>query len=424
MTEYRFSNSNIWWKDANDKLINILNSISKCHIKIEESLFCELKNNKFRHLDEGLLKYLIDQYFILPNNFTEFDAFNAEQKIFYENTDRLNIFLVPSRKCNFRCSYCIQNNLFEQDKHLEMSEDVIDEYVIWLNKQIIEWDVKLINFVFYGGEPLTASLSTLNAIYSKFSKLPINTKFRLISNGYSIDKYIEFIDKIDDLTVTLDGNKENHNKRRTLFNGSPTYDYILANIKKYIQINSNKKLILRVNVDKDNRIGLLDQVKKLCNLFNKEIMEKRVRFQFTPTDPYLFGQKDSDIHSNIAETAKVIVECYRYTIQLGCIPFVYLSNCGVNTKSSYTFDTNGNIYVCPSHTGITSKAISSAKKSITCLSYDEYISKKNLSEKCIKCKFLGLCAGGCEYQREINGTYCRKEFYEILIPEIAELIKL
>ena len=81
------------------------------------------------------------------------------------------------------------------------------------------------------------------------------------------------------MRITLDGEKEIHDKRRVLCNGDGTFDVIVSNIKKFSEKGIRVKI--RVNIDKEN----VDAYLKVKNVFKdiKNIVIYPARVTEEPT---------------------------------------------------------------------------------------------------------------------------------------------
>lgn len=81
-------------------------------------------------------------------------------------------------------------------------------------------------------------------------------KHSIITNGYLFNDMAISIFKeypLDLIQITLDGQKDSHNKLRALKNSmKPTFDVIINNLKSIVTELPTTKIHLRINVDKTN----------------------------------------------------------------------------------------------------------------------------------------------------------------------------
>lgn len=145
------------------------------------------------------------------------------------------LFINFTRECNLNCSYC-----FEKHKYnYYMNDDVIDSLV-----DFIEENKEMKYFELFGGEPYLA-LKQLNrfvdGLYKIYEKEKREFHIAVITNGtiYN-DEVKNIVEKIKKhfyfyYIVSLDGDKETHDKNRKTYNGKGSYDLVIknsANFKK------------------------------------------------------------------------------------------------------------------------------------------------------------------------------------------------
>jgi len=138
--------------------------------------------------------------------------------------------------CNFRCRYCVYSDRYTHTRlHSErrMSFDIMKKVV---DKLATSLESKY-TIGFYGGEPLIEfKLIEKLVTYAK-SKLP-SVGFAMTTNGYLLTPEVcDFLSKEKfHLTISIDVNKEIHDKYRRTVDGRPTYDVIMNNIQ-YLEDN-------------------------------------------------------------------------------------------------------------------------------------------------------------------------------------------
>jgi len=179
-----------------------------------------------------------------------------------------SIYLMTTNRCNLRCDYC-----YESDREGDMSEETAKSAVDWLRSEGRTGRWKHITF--FGGEPLLRPELIKETIkYSIKSKDPID-KFSILSNGTL------WSDKVEDtlkfmrdncpqsvLQVSLDGNKESHDKHRKFPDGKPSFDRIMGNIYQYKKIIPS--LIFRQTVCPENVPNLAKDFKMMFDLSGPE----------------------------------------------------------------------------------------------------------------------------------------------------------
>lgn len=147
--------------------------------------------------------------------------------------DFVNIGL--TEQCNLRCSYCVYSGKFPSlrtHSGQTLSIQQVQQILRWFFKKSSQ--SKNINIGFYGGEVLTCKTLLFHAV--KYAEFLFKNRLKSIyitTNGTLISKeFANFLLKHPkiQLSVTLNGTAEIHDKgRRTLAN-LPTHERIISNI--------------------------------------------------------------------------------------------------------------------------------------------------------------------------------------------------
>lgn len=154
----------------------------------------------------------------------------------------LGVVVAPTLDCNFACPYC-----FEKNKRVNYMKPEVEQRLC--NFIIENSNDAPITLYWYGGEPLLAIESIRRILKELNGKIKIDNHV-LISNGYLLrpDVYDIFdaTFPLNDIQITLDGNKDRHNKLRALKRGTlkTTYDQIIKNIEDFAKKHPCVKFIL------------------------------------------------------------------------------------------------------------------------------------------------------------------------------------
>ena len=183
--------------------------------------------------------------YLPPISRTYFDKIN----LLYSTTkkDCREIVFQVTENCCMKCTYCYQHNKSNNNMSFETAKKIID--------RLLNNEIELINtnntlaivFDFIGGEPLL-EIDLIQQIcdYAIQRMIELNHpwlpffKISICSNGllYNTPKVQQFFQKYYNwvsFTISLDGNKELHDKCRIDLNGDGTYDRVTENIKLYQQ---------------------------------------------------------------------------------------------------------------------------------------------------------------------------------------------
>ena len=156
---------------------------------------------------------------------------------------------MPTLDCNFRCTYC-----FSYARPARMTAQVQDALLGFVEARLPGADG--LSVAWYGGEP-TLCLDVIEALSAQLRDacerhgaqyLPAT----IITNGFLLTEKTARRLKaagIEEAQVTLDGDRDTHNRRRPLQGGVGTFDRILENVAASRDI---LKIQIRINVDRSN----------------------------------------------------------------------------------------------------------------------------------------------------------------------------
>ena len=147
-------------------------------------------------------------------------------------------FLISAR-CNLECIGCYHN--FYDFKSSDMKEEFATEILKGLFPYLKKRDIPTLLVSFLGYEPLE-NFETLRGIHDRArgmsEEYDIETKFKIFTNAFSISekiyKWIEENRSDLGVKVSLDGIKEDNDRRRMDHSGRGTYDRVMGNLKRVI----------------------------------------------------------------------------------------------------------------------------------------------------------------------------------------------
>ena len=340
-----------------------------------------------------LLSSMKSKGFIIDDDFNELEAVS---KLYEEETrmeKKLSVMILLTSQCNCNCTYCYDKNeaeTFSNSFDYEKIVSFIDSYIKTSNT------VDKIEVIYYGGEPLLMK-DTIDEVSSCLSqKYGKQFTFAIITNGTLLDskdvlRWEHLGLKV--LKITIDGNKESHNKRRKYQNGKPTYDDILSNLKKI-----NSEVEIRINTVIDNDVfGFTELLEDLSHINIK------TTFSINLTEPcFLSDENKVDLYVRYASELK-----RRNLFQFVKLAGTHGEICQAKRLHDYVIDGEGNIYPCNAEFNRIGNA-SDYKFDIK----KEYKYK----EKCKECKYLPICFGDCPFHET-----CQKNYFDMLLPRLLKV---
>jgi uncharacterized protein len=191
---------------------------------------------------------------------------NLERKIFYSlREDVLNLTILPTEQCNFRCFYC-----YESFKLGKMKKEISEAILKLIKKRASS--LKILHIDWFGGEPLMAQdiVVSLSQQFKALSeKFGFEYSASITTNGYYLDSNLfeKLVDNgISSYQITLDGDKKRHNRTRMLSNGEGTFDKIWSNLIAIKERSLDFDITLRIHYSPEN----LKDIKTFAKLLERE----------------------------------------------------------------------------------------------------------------------------------------------------------
>ena len=178
----------------------------------------------------------------------------------------LKLTLLPTEKCNFRCTYC-----YEDYELGQMKRPVIDGLKRLLDARAPE--LKFLDLRWFGGEPMMAFpvveeiCGHAIALGKRFPRLKLHSS--MTTNGYRLNR--ERFERLLELNVlyyqiSLDGYGPDHDLTRRRADGRGTFDRIWGNLLAMRDVAGEFSIMLRVHYTPAN----LPEVRKLLAEITRE----------------------------------------------------------------------------------------------------------------------------------------------------------
>ncbi|SDY56200.1 radical SAM/SPASM domain-containing protein [Lachnobacterium bovis] len=348
----------------------------------------------------------------------------------YKNSYCSEFIILPTLGCNLRCTYCFEDDN-QHINHQQMTMGQLNgilNYILQIkkeNKEKIEKNNQKLKIRIFGGEPLLPSNKDLVLRILEFSR-ENNVDVNIVSNGTLIDYYMDMLVEFKDvlnLQITLDGQKDIHDKRRIRADGTGTYDAICKNITKLLE--HDIRIALRVNVDAENIAG----IKEIESLIKEKGWNKNscVIPYFSPVVDFsgqsttvleeselLKGLLKSGYKADGSSTFKSVVSpCIGY-LNMFFNPhvknkFCKTHYCGATSKNELCFSPDGLVTSCITYSGKGKHNIGTFDENGVTFNSTAYEAWTNRNvfkiKKCSGCKYAFLCGGGCPIKAiDQNGT--------------------
>ncbi len=331
------------------------------------------------------------------------------------------VTLMPTLQCNLACNYCFQK---EHPAFTKMSSPTEDATLEWILRQVDERGLSTLHVHYFGGEPTTRKdycLRTAEVFAAAMKARGGTFQWHMTTNAIHLD--VEFAKRMETFgqgifQVTLDGDKETHDRMRVYRDGRGTFDIIFDNVVALARAGC--KVFIGGHFFPDQAASF----EKLLDRF-EEIGVARLLagVQFRPmVDTQQLSNGTCTGCSEKQET-RTLVQLNKSIERRKLTPAAHkgstleglLGPCELHWKNNYTIDPDGRVYKCPVVAGLpgleVAQVASQAPEKVAPLL------ELRPWEKCGDCPYLPVCVGGC-----LGGKYlktgrrdevaCKKDMFE------------
>jgi uncharacterized protein len=404
------------------------------------------------------LDLLRDNGFLVTDRHTERRDLDRYFARVTSDRSELHITVLTTLQCNFACDYCFQGdhgdyNKFAEKMTLERAVSVGD----WIERELDRVQPERLTLMFFGGEPLL-NLPVMYYLSERMSEaarergLPMS--ITIITNGLLLTP--DVVDRLlphglSGVKITLDGDRETHNRMRPLRGGQGTFDRIIENVRR---VAGRVRIAIGGNFDEssvDSYPGLLQFLRE------QDFADKLVKVNFKPvirTDaptpkgvlPLIPVSSDGkplggtcmtavgggNSRASACDSCGFAEEKMSFlreeTKRLG-LPTpdgVHNGPCHVHMKHAHTIGPDGSLYACPGFTGelgLSTGHIDDRRESMREANRGRFDRLHPWAE-CGDCAFIPVCAGGCLVAShtqlgDMNLPTCHKRSFESAVISLA-----
>lgn len=379
---------------------NLILSKNGTNLKVDNNLVEKIEK---LDLDEDLMLKLVQRGFGQYANSRE--VVDDCRKV------KPTFFLIDlTEVCNLKCVYC-----FRKLKSKSMIEEKAIQICSYIKEYCITHKIKHIAIQPWGGEPLS-EFELIKKIQDYFIDTDINVKMIIETNAVLINDEIakELYKRNFGIGVSIDGNKELHNKQRKFLNGDGSYDAVIKGIECLNKAGYRGKLGAICVITKKN----YKEVKIIINHFAKNLHLKRIKFNLVRTNDKSVALNEREIKEFATSMFDTAIECLEegQNIRISDIQdrisnIEYRANnsicisCGcMSGRKMISFNYKGDIFPCQMSDFETEKIgnIRDKKDLIELINRTIETSelyKEVKIEKCDKCPWWYYCKGGCKSNR-------------------------
>ena len=389
---------------------NIQINISKTIDIIYNSLsdkFLFLKKGSLQEnvesIDPPLIANLVLGGFIVEDDIDETQLCIKKAREIEKDMTKTHLILNPTINCNFRCWYCYEKHVPSKmsEKTIKCVEKLIENSCKRSRALIIS---------FFGGEPLLYYDDVILPILKRAKDIACKEGIVFTSNCttngslFNLSRIIELKKlNFNFAQITLDGNREIHNKTRHYANGIGSYDRIIENIKELVRHHIH--ITLRINYTKENIKSVLD----IPSDFNDITLEEKTYISVSFHKVW----QEAEVHPDEIDRAINAFQKVGFTAS----KFIFGQYCYGDLRSSAVINYNGDVFKCTAVNFEETERDGYLNEDGDIIWENDRLEKRMNSKfsnkPCLECNILPLCHGGCSSKPlQFGGDYCILNFDE------------
>jgi uncharacterized protein len=373
-----------------------------------------------------------------------------------EGTDTLKVTVLTTLQCNFACDYCIQGDHGDYNKHAaKMSMEMAAKVGAWIEGRLDAITPNRLVLTFFGGEPLL----NLPVLYYLAERLHASCEARgvrllinIITNGLLLSR--ELVERLNPLglngiKITLDGDRDAHNRSRPLRGGQGTFDRIVANTQAVADLTT-------ISVGGNFDVDSVDSYPALLEfLAAQEFAPKLGRVTFKP----VIREKTAQARGIISLTqvgadgkplngacmtsagtgvARVCDSCNFVDEKMSFLreetkrhgfstaDGVHMGPCEIHKSHAHTIGPDGSLFACPGFAGEALQSTGHIDDRQEDFRSQALRNFERLAawEQCNDCAFIPVCAGGCAVAAhnelgDLHAPNCHKPSFEAGVISLA-----
>jgi uncharacterized protein len=416
----------------------------------------------FTSEERDTLQTLAENGFLVRSYEAEREGLREYFRTVREDTHQMKVTVLTTLQCNFACDYCFQgdhgdHNLFAQKMTLEQARQV----AAWIESRLDAVRPERFVLTLFGGEPLLnlpVAYSLAEQCFEACRSRGIEQRITIITNGLLLTE--EVVDRLlpyglAGVKITLDGDRETHNRMRPLRGRQGTFDRIVENMRR---VGPKVPLVVGGNFDESSAgsyPALLDFLKEQPFAPNITKVNFKPIIKATPSTPKgvipltpvgaAGAPAGKPLNGTCMTTAgaggAVSTPCDSCGFADQAMTFlraetrkrgfytpdgVHMGPCELHSRHAYTIGPDGSLYACPGFTGDPTQSVGHIDgrrerwRSAAADRFDALAPYEN----CGDCHFIPVCAGGCSVAShtelgDMNTPSCHKASMEAALVTLA-----
>jgi uncharacterized protein len=389
--------------------------------------------SRFNDDERETLEALVENGFVVTSRADERVAIGDYFTSIREDGSEMKATVLTTLQCNFACDYCYQGDRDDYNKFAsKMSLETARRTAEWIGERLDEVRPEKFHLTLFGGEPLL-NLPVAYYLAERTQALCAERGIRhtvsMITNGLLLTP--EVVDRLTPfgltgVKITLDGDRDTHNRLRPLRGRQGTFDRIVENLRR---IAGKINIVIGGNFDEsswDSYPALLEFLRE------QEFADSITRINFKPivrppqpevpkgfipltvvgganeklggtcmTSAGAGGGRASSTpcdscHFADEKMSFLREETRKYGFQT--VDGVHMGPCEIHRRHAYTIGPDGSLYACPGFTGEVTQStghIEGLDDTWRAAAAERFERLTAHKEECGDCSFIPVCGGGC-----------------------------
>ena len=405
---------------------------------------------------------LIENGFLVESREAERRSLDEYFTSMREDTEQLKVTVLTTLQCNFACDYCFQGDHGDYNKFAaKMSLETARNVTGWIERRLDEIRPERFVLTLFGGEPLLnlpVAYFLAEQCHALCAQRGVRQSISLITNGLLLTP--EVVDRLTPyglygIKVTLDGDRDTHNRMRPLRGRQGTFDKIIENVRN---VAPKVPITIGGNFDEtswDSYPALLEFLRE------QEFADQIARINFKPIikapEPErpkgliplavvgsngkpLAGTCMTSAGAGGGASSGVCDSCHfvdekmsflreetrRYGFQTP--DGVHMGPCEIHRRHAHTIGPDGALYACPGFTGDAKEStghIDAREETWRLAAAERFERLSAHKEQCGDCSFIPVCGGGCSVAAhtelgDMHQPSCHKGAMESALVSLAQ----
>ncbi len=404
-------------------------------------------------VERAAVDTLAEHGFLVENRDAERGALAAYFAGVREDRTQLRVTVLTTLQCNLACDYCYQGDHGDSNTSAaKMSLDSAVRVAAWVEARLDEIGPESLAVTFFGGEPLLnlpVMFYLAERLWASSRSRDVRMQASVITNGLLltpevVDRLLPF--GLTGVKVTLDGDRETHDRVRRLRGGQGTFDRIIENVRR---VAGRVPISIGGNFDVssvDSYPALLDFLR--AQDFAPAVGKIAFKPVIAPPEPNgviplmavgADGQPAGATCMTSAGAGSGICDsCHFVDEKLAFLreetkkrgfrtpDGVHMGPCEIHRRHAHTIGPDGSLYACPGFTGDLSYSTGHIDGAADEARRRAAARFEALAawEACDDCVFIPVCAGGCTTAAhaelgDLDRPSCHKASFEAGVRSLA-----